>query len=210
MTGTPRRRVQLLLWVALGIVVVWSLTFVGRYGLNLPRADEWQDVWVILGDQPLTLQWLWSPHDVHRAPLSRLTRLVLYHAMGSDLRSALFFNVLVMGAAAAAMLRATARCRGAPSLLDVFFPLLLVGPSHFMNFLWGFQVAFVVSSALFVAAIALVASMNGPPRQRDLALLGLCLVLQVLTGLNGVALALPLIVWLAVAFLTVFRGLQKD
>ena len=172
---------------------------VARYGADIPRADDWRDASVLLGDRPLTLKWLWSPHNVHRIPLPRLIRLVLYRSAGRDFRAAMFFNVTMMAVAAALMLRAAPRLRGAPSRLDVLLPLLLLGPAHFTTFLWGFQVQFALSSALFFLAIAVVTSIRAPPSLGRLAVLGASLLFQVLTGANGIALAAPLIVWLAAA-----------
>jgi hypothetical protein len=184
-------------WAVFGLMVLWNLGFVGRYGANIPRSDEWQDVAVLLGNEPFTPGWLWRPHSVHRIPLPRLVRLVLYRATG-DFRAPLFFNVAVMALAAAMLLRALARARG-PSGLDVVVPLLLLGPGHYMNFLWGFQVQFALSCALFVGTLAVLVTSASAPGPRTLAALGALVLAQVLTGANGVALAVPLLGWLAAA-----------
>jgi hypothetical protein len=211
MRDEKARGAVLLPWIALALAFSWSLWLVGRYGANIPRSDEWRDLSVILGDEPLTFDWIWTPHSVHRIPLPRLVRLVLYRLSGGDFRSALFFNVGVMAVATVFMLLAASRCRGAPSKVDVFFPLLLLGPAHYMNFLWAFQVQFALSAALFLAALALVASLSGAPTPRGISWLALALALQVLTGANGLALALPLIVWgvVAVAHATFERRLYR-
>ncbi len=186
-------------WVAFALALFWSLGLVARYGANLPRSDEWRDFSVILGDEPFTLDWVWRPHSVHRIPLPRLIRLALYRWSGRDVRSAMFFNVGVMAIATLFMLRAASRCRGGPSGLDAFFPLLLLGPAHYMNFLWAFQVQFALSSSLFLVAMAMVVSASRPPSQRELGFIALSLVLQVLTGANGLAFAVPWIVWTGAA-----------
>jgi len=186
-------------WITLGLALAWNAWYVGRYGANIPRADEWRDVSVLLGDQPLTLEWLWTPHSVHRIPLPRLVRFSLYRLSGRDFRSALVFNVAVMALASALLIRVAGRLRGGPSALDASFPLLLLGPGHYLTFLWAFQVQFALSAALFFAAVALVVWKEGAPSPRALALLALTLALQVLTGANGLALALPLMIWLAIA-----------
>jgi hypothetical protein len=185
-------------WITLGLALAWNVWYVSRYGANIPRADEWRDVSVLLGDQPLTASWLWAPHSVHRIPLPRLVRYSLYRLSGRDFRSALVFNVAVMALAAALLVRTAAHLRGGPSARDAFFPLLLLGPGHYMTFLWAFQVQFALSAALFFAAVAIVVGNPGAPTPRARGLLALTLALQVLTGANGLALALPLMVWLAV------------
>jgi hypothetical protein len=199
MADAKARGAVLLPWIVFTLVLLASLSLVARYGANIPRSDEWRDVSVILGDEPLTVAWLWTPHSVHRIPLPRLVRFALYRMSGGDFRSALFFNVGVMAVATVFMLLAASRCRGAPSKVDAFLPLLLLGPAHYMNFLWAFQVQFALSAALFLAAVALIASRSGPPTPREISWLALALALQVLTGANGLALALPLIPWCFVA-----------
>jgi hypothetical protein len=111
--------------------------------------------------------------------------------------------VAVMALASALLVRLAARLRGGPSARDAFFPLVLMGPGHHMTFLWAFQVQFALSAALFVAAVAIVLWKDGAPSPRALALMGLTLALQVLTGANGLALAVPLLVWLTVAVVRV-------
>jgi hypothetical protein len=186
-------------WIVLAVALAGDVACVAHFGADFPRADDWRDASVLLGDRPLTLKWLWSPHGIHRIPLPRLTRFALYRLAGRDFRAVLFFNVGIMAAGAALMLLAVRRLRGSPSRLDVVVPLLLLGPAHFLTFLWAFQVQFALSSALLIVAIAIVASIRGAPTTRGLAVLGLSLPLQVMTGANGVALALPLMTWLGMA-----------
>jgi hypothetical protein len=183
-------------WAVLALMVLGNLAFVGRYGADIPRSDEWQDTAVLLGDEEFGWTWLWRPHSAHRIPLPRLVRLVLYRATG-DFRAALFFNVAVMAAAAAVLLRALGRARGSSCRSDVLVPLLLLGPGHYMNFLWGFQVQFALSCALFVAALAVLSTASAAPGPRTLAVFAALVLAQLLTGANGVALALPLLAWLA-------------
>jgi hypothetical protein len=199
-SGSTSKGAAIGAWLALAAVTLSSIGYVAAYGANLPRADEWRDALVLLEGTPLTWSWLWAPHNVHRAPLSRLIRFELYRAT-SDFRSALFFSVLAMAAAGAAALTAASRARPGASWSDLLFPVVLAGPGHFMNYLWGFQVAFTLSSMLFILAIALVAGSGAAPGPRRLTGIGIILLLQLFTGANGLALALPLLLWLAWAAL---------
>jgi hypothetical protein len=185
-------------WAVFALLVLGNLGFVARYGGDIPRSDEWVDAAVLLGDEDFAWRWLWRPHSAHRIALPRLVRLVLYRATG-DFRAALFFNVAAMSVAAAVLLRALARRRGSPCGRDVLVPLLLLGPGHYMNFLWGFQVQFALSCALFVGMLAVLLTAASAPGAGSLAVFGALLLAQLLTGANGVALALPLLVWLAAA-----------
>jgi hypothetical protein len=189
------RPVVLLPWIVFALTLLSSFWLVARYGANIPRSDEWRDVSVLLGDDPLTFDWLIRPHSVHRIPAPRLVRLLLYRVSGRDFRSALVFNVAVMALATFLALRTVGRCRGATARWDALLPLLLLGPSHYANFLWGFQVQFALSAALFLASIAIVASCETRPDPAKLRFLTIVLALQALCGANGVALAAPLIPW---------------
>ena len=157
----------------LGAMLAWNAWYVGRYGANIPRADEWRDVSVLLGDQPLTLDWLWTPaqRPSHPAPPPgpllalppQRPRLPLGARLqrggdGPRRRPASFASPHAL--------------RGHPSAMDAFFPLLLLGPGHYMTFLWAFQVQFAPSAALFFAAVALIVAQPNAPEPRALALLG--------------------------------------
>ena len=73
--GCSRRRLMPLLsvlgvWLAL---LVAALTFVDRYGSNVPSWDGWDMVPTLTGHQPITAEWLWSQHNEHRVPLPGLS-----------------------------------------------------------------------------------------------------------------------------------------
>jgi hypothetical protein len=43
----------------------------------------------LCGAEPVTLSWLWSPHNEHRIPLPRLLYLSSYTLAGDDVRGAM-------------------------------------------------------------------------------------------------------------------------
>src|SRR5687768_16482904 len=57
------------IWAGMLAATCW---FVLRYGFTLPYRDELQMVDVLLGEQPVTLAWLWSLHNEHRLFVPRL------------------------------------------------------------------------------------------------------------------------------------------
>jgi hypothetical protein len=171
-----------------------AVGFVQRYAYPLPYADEWSLLSAMTGQQPLTLEWLWSAHNEHRVFLPRLVILGLGWATGWDYGLMAQFNVAVL-ALLAAVLIATARAiRGRNTLGDAVFPLVLLSWSHHANLVWRFQIGFVLPMMLSTLALALVA------RWRRLTLAGalvitICLLGAGACGANGICFALPIAAW---------------
>ena len=84
-------------------------------------------------------------------------------------------------------------------LLDAVFPLLLLGPGHYVNLLWSWQVPFVLGTVLIGGVLLLIVARPGWPGPGSgrcgrgaLAALPLC-------GANGLALVPALALWLLAA-----------
>lgn len=194
-------RTVVFVWGAFALMLSGALALVGLYGSNVPSWDGWDMVPTLTGEQPVTLEWLWSQHNEHRVPLPRLLLLALSSVV-IDFRSAMVANVLATGALAAAMIRVAAGLRGRLAATDAFFPLLLLSPGQAANLLWGWQVQFFASMLLAgVALLLLVRCARGrEASQRSAVPLGACLVLLALCGANGVALVPALATWVLWTF----------
>jgi len=177
-------------------MLVGTLAFVDRYGSNVPSWDGWDMVPTLTGHQPVTVDWLWSQHNEHRVPVPRLLLLGLHRLTGINFRTPMFFNVLVTGALALAMILVARRLRGAASYTDAFFPLIFLHWGQATNLIWGWQLQFYVSMALSGVALLLIAQSGPQLRLRNAALLGVCLILLPLSGANGLVLAPPMALWL--------------
>ena len=109
------------------MMAIAALAFVWRFGSDVPFWDEWNLVDALTGARPITLEWLWAPHNGHRIPLPKLLLLGLYKLSGGDFRVGMYFDVAALAAIAAAMMWASRRMRqGEPSYVDAVFPLLLL------------------------------------------------------------------------------------
>ncbi len=198
--GTP--------WVVWAACLTVAISFVLRFGPNVPFEDEWDLFWQLVGEQDITLQWLFSPMSEHRIPLSRLVWLSVHSMSGYDFRAGMLVNVLLLAALAARWLWATARLRGNLSATDAFLPLLILSLAQYENFLWPMQVLFVLPAVLFGFLATAIAIARSDAR-RPPTLLGPCLVLLPLCDASGLVLSLPLVAWLLVDSVVRRRWLDR-
>jgi hypothetical protein len=163
------------------------LGFVLAHGVNIPWMDEWEMIPALTGEQAITLKWLWSQHNEHRIVISRLVYLAVTKLGGYDFRAGMIFNLLVLSATAAAVCLAARHIRGRALYSDAFFPLVLLHWGQVENLVWGFQIQFVLSSALEVGLLCILMQ-RGRLSFRPALLLALSALLFPLLGGNGVAL----------------------
>ncbi|HET7294318.1 MAG TPA: hypothetical protein VFM88_17980, partial [Vicinamibacteria bacterium] len=77
----PARRLPgLVPWAAWAIALGVAVGYVLRYGPDLPYEDEFGQLWQLVGEEPVTLEWLLWPVSEHRIPLSRLVWLGVLRA----------------------------------------------------------------------------------------------------------------------------------
>jgi hypothetical protein len=183
-------------WSIWAVAAAAALWLVATFGRNVPLWDDWEMAPVLAGAQRVTPAWLWSQHNEHRIPLPRLLLLALDAVSSNDVRAGMAFNVLALAALAAVLLVAARRLRGSAAWSDAFFPLILLHWGHADNFLWGWQVGFVSSTALALAVLALLAVQGNRLTRSTLVGVGACLLLLPLCGANGLVLVPPLTLWL--------------
>lgn len=190
------RRALFVALVTLGMVAV-ALACIGRYGWDVPLAEDWHLVPVYTGSEPDVAGWLWAQNNEHRVPLPRLVYLALLGLAGGDFRVGMVYNVLVLGALSLVLALAARRLRGGQSrYADAFFPLLLLHIGHWPNLVWGWQLQFVTAVALTLGAL-LILLRPRPLSTRAALVAGICLVLLPLCGANGILYALALAPWFA-------------
>ena len=201
----------LLLWLGM-----WAadLAYVAHFGSNVPYRDDWDMVPTVTGVQPVTAGWLWSQHNEHRIPVPRLLTLALYRTFGFDFRVGMVFNVCVTAVLALGLIQVARRLRGRASLADAFFPLVLLNWGQGINFIWGWQVEFYLSTALAGAVLLVLATSGDRPSLASLGTIWVLLVLLVGCGAHGVALVPGLAAWLGYCGLARLRsggpGARRD
>ena len=157
----------LFVWGVWAMMLLAALSFVVKYGSNLPVCDEWRYVPYATGEQPVTAELLWQQHNEHRIPLPKILYLALSRLTHCDYRAGMVLNVVALGALAFSMIRVARRLRGSMSYTDAFFPLVLLQLGQYENLLSSFQVVFVTSAILasiFLLIIVLPSYPVGTPK----------------------------------------------
>jgi hypothetical protein len=200
--AVPGRGVR---WLLLGVWALLTLAaagFVFTLGTNVPYEDEWEFVPALTGHEP-ALPWLWARHNEHRLPLPRAVYLGLFR-LTHDFRSGMFLQVAMLSALSLGLMRLAARLRGRPHWADAFFPLALLQTGHWENFLVGYQLRFALFAVLVTGLGVVVLRTTPQTAFRSGVIAGVLLSLLALCGGFGLAVALPVAVWLL--YLAVVAG----
>lgn len=135
-SGIPDRLERLFVCAVWLILTVAGTIFIVAYGSCIPLRDDWSLIPFLAHENPLTLQWLWTPVAEHRIPLQKLTMWVLWKATGGDLRIAMLAGFIPLCIATLFVTRAARRARGRMEYTDAIFPLTLLHLGHAEVFLW--------------------------------------------------------------------------
>ncbi len=192
-----RYAVALLVSLATTTCAVATLLFVHFHASWVPFGDEYDIVPIVTGNQSLTLEWLWAPHNDHRIPLPRLVRWCLITAFGGDFRSCVYAIPVISGLGAVGAVFAITRIRGRSSLADLFFPLIILHWGQVENLIWGFDLANVLPAILSIGVLFLAAWRPGIPDARVCLTASIGLLAILLCGGGGLLLAGPMSLWLA-------------
>jgi hypothetical protein len=196
--ASKTRVVRWVVWSVWTVMTVAALGFVARFGSNVPFWDEWNIVDFSTGAQPISFHWLWAPHNGHRILVPKLLLLGLYKISGTDFRAGMYFNVLALAGAAAALILGSMRGRGGNlSVTDAVFPLLLLHWGHYENLLWSWQTTMILPVVVVCGVLAIVVAygLNPPLWLAALAVMGV--VVLPLSGVPGLAYAPALAAWIA-------------
>ena len=167
-----------------------------RFGCEIPYSDAWRNVPAVVGEEPITLAWLWEPIVEHRIPLSRLAYVWLMRLAGYDFRAGMVLNVLLLAATAWLAMRAARAARGRAAIADAVLPLALLGLGQFENLLWSMQMLFVIPASLFCLAAASIARAAPGGEAGALVRVGACCALLPLADLSGLLLSPWLVIWI--------------
>jgi hypothetical protein len=183
-----------------------ALGCIAAYGRDIPLAEDWYLVGPLTGNGPDLVTWLWSQNNEHRLPLPRLLLLGVTAAAGGDFRAGMVLNVLTLAGLGLAMLWAARRLHGGRQRLeDVVIPLLLLHLGHWENLVWSWQFQFVCSVAL--TGLLLIGVVLATPDARGAGpIVALALALLPLAGANGLIVALPAALWLAIVGVGTLTG----
>ena len=118
-----------------GLALAFALGLVAHFGHNVPFNDDFAIIPWWAGERPITLAWLWAPHNEHRIGLPKLVLVTLARISGGDFRAGMYFNVLAMGGLALALIGAAKKLRGGLKFTDAVLPLACLHWGNYGNFL---------------------------------------------------------------------------
>jgi hypothetical protein len=185
-------------WIVWWSILIALLVLIGSYKVNIPIGDEWDHVAIISGQQPLSMDWLWSQEVNHRFPVAKLIWLLSLRVSDYDFHLLMFLDLLGLAALSCSLIRVATIVRGRPSYSDAFFPLVILNPSQWENLFSGFQLALVIpviSACSLVALIVLTRRVNILDGWRATVLACVCLVLLPVSTSAGLPFAGALSLW---------------
>jgi hypothetical protein len=183
------------------VACIWALTwlswaiYVDRYSNSMPWADEYGFVssGIATGEHPLTWDFLWTPANEHRAPLTRLWVVGLGRCCNWDFRHMLQVDLAVLALGCLTLVLGARAARARSSFCDAFLPLLILSSgqhSTIAQYVYAYSMALAVWCAtasavmvkwqlrstphllLYLSGAMVVTWAGGPPG--NLWALGLC------------------------------------
>src|SRR5262249_45064638 len=144
----------------------------------------------------------------HRCILMSTTTIGLSR-LTPDFRGPLFFNALVLGGLAFAMIGAARSVRGWLSYSDAFFPLVLLKQQFIqMGTLLGEQIFYLFPTAVAGPLLLVIVQKGTRLTLGTVVLAGVCLILLPLCGAGGLVYLLPLTLWFAYCGIHLWRSAE--
>jgi hypothetical protein len=205
--GTPGLIIStasyLILAIGIGTVAAAAYLMVASY-TPVPYWDEWGVLTPYLGSNSLLpLQWIWAQTNEHRIVFYKLLLLANLHFFKGrewPMFLAIFLSQLSLCGLLAWFLRKLGKLEGWAYRTAIGIALYCVFcPSQWENYIWGFQLSFVLVSLLFVSALLALLALGEPaglPRNKQRALLGISILAAAaatISNANGV-LAWPILI----------------
>ena len=69
-----------------------AVAFVARYGTNVPVWDDYNIISAVIGEKPLSLEWLWEQWNEHRIALPKLILVHAERIAGNDVRAGMLLS----------------------------------------------------------------------------------------------------------------------
>ena len=194
--AAPEPGAPAFVWGVLFACVATAAALVVAYGPDVPIADDYAVVPVLTGERRADVGWLWAQHNEHRIPLLKVVLLASIWGTGGDFRAGMFVTVATLGLTALGLIVAVGKLRGGTRYADAFLPVVLLNLGHHADFLWSFEIGFVLSAALALAMFLLIVGRNGWPWLGTAALGSLILAALLGCTASGLAFVPALLAWL--------------
>lgn len=198
----------LFVWGTWFLMTLVGVVFILRFASPIPFVDDWAVVIRLAGGASPSFDWLWSQHNEHRYPFSRLLMWATWRLTGGDLRAAMLGSFLPVSVAALALTVAVRRARGWMEYTDAFFPLVLLHLGNAVNFLWFIQSFFIWPACLYGLILCVLLNPRWLRNNWTIAGMGICLLCLPLHGAIGVAYIPALVAAFAAAAVMRWRDRQ--
>ena len=157
-TGTLRTESHLSFWLSWGLLLAGlGAGFASAYIVittysPLPHWDEWSLFDHLATGGGWSLPWLWAQHNEHRIFVAKIFFLLdveLFHGTQTFLLISIFLVQLLQVALLSWSLRVFGGLRGSAWRVGTgLIAYCILCPTQYENFVWGFQLQFVVSAAM--------------------------------------------------------------
>lgn len=187
-------------FLVIALPALWTGWLVYRYGVDTPLADEWDTTRLFIEKSEngtLRLSDFFAFHNEHRIFFPGLLTFALAHLTAWNVRAELLV-IWILTCLCSLNLWLTARqtgWRNAPARhwLLLGANVLLFSPLQWENFLWGFQIGFLLPLAAMIACLWIPLSLRRPFDFLGSAFLCLVSTFSIASGFASWFLAAPLL-----------------
>lgn len=164
------RRVALVAWVLALLPLAYLSGLSYRCYVDAPFSDEWELVRLVekLDQSTLSVRDLWAQHNEHRPLFGLVILLALIRTTAWNVGAEVAANVVagagIFIALAWSLVAYWPREERVPFWLIPLLSVLVLSPSQYENWLWGWQVIILLTVLAAVAGLSLVAGGSSWPR----------------------------------------------
>lgn len=192
--GDAMSTIGLAAWGAASAVTMF---FVAYSAVYLPFQDDWRFTAVFLGEEPLSLEWVWARHAGHAFPLTRLVVTAIWRLAAGDSRWVYVLNAALASAGSLWLLLSVYEQRKRGSIFDLILVIHGVSLVHYWSLLQNINLSFMIY--LFLFSFILGAMLRGFWNSTPLsAAVGAAVVLLSVNAGYGLAVSLVFVPYLAV------------
>jgi hypothetical protein len=144
---------------AFSLLSCYLLVYVYLYGVNFPVADDWETVALVgkLNNGTIRLRDLFAFHFEHRIFFPKLVMLLNGSLFSLNLKLQMFLSALLwILLCRLLVVRFLDLTAGRSEYLAIIVPFILLNVRQFQNFLWGFQITFLMAIVLPVICFYLL------------------------------------------------------
>jgi hypothetical protein len=156
----PVKSVVIVILLAVALIPIISMiSMLARYSVNAPFWDQWEYVFLIdkFHAGTLTIADLWAQHNEHRMIFPRIVTIGLSEFTNYNIRYEILMNFITASITFSLLMVMLKKTFGklniATALLVLIFAWVFYSPLQWINWIWGFQLAFFMGVLFAVLSI---------------------------------------------------------